>query len=393
MRALRHKIQFAVVAIILILVYGFKFNVEAYCPFGAIETFYTHLTEGKMLCALGSGNLFALIAIIVITMMFRRVFCGYVCPIGAVSEFLRTLAKDFDFKQIQVSEKLDRRLGWLRYLILAAVLCLTAATVNLFYRNISPCYLMASINNDIKLSTYIVGGIFLVASFMISMPFCRWFCPFAVIQNLFSRFGLTRIARDADSCVNCGKCSKSCPMNIDVAHCKSITSAECIACFECVEVCPVPKTGKPNPLTWRWFGKRAIGNAKSTVITVIVMGVVATAAASLLLDFPTFSYRRDIPQPEQLEKTVLKIRGITCSGSAKLFTYFLDRKDISEIEGYLKVATRPRPGWIEVTVWFDPAKASHDDIAEAVIEAYYDPAEQRWRPSPFEVKGFDLLDI
>lgn len=393
MRSLRHKIQLCCVAFILLLVYGFKFNVEAYCPFGAVETLFTYLAEGKMLCALGSGNVFAFISIVFFTVLFRRFFCGYVCPIGAVSEFLRTLAADFNYKQIAVPKKTDRWLAMIKYLILPLVLVLTALTVNLFYRNISPCYLMASINNDIKLSTYIVSAIVIVASFLISMPFCRWFCPFAAIQNIFSVLGFTRITRDTTSCINCGKCSKSCPMNIDVANKQSVRSANCISCFECIDVCPVDAERKQKPLSWKLFGKIEIINVKAVIVSTLLICVITTAAASLLIDFPTFLYTRDIPQSETVVKVVLEVRGITCSGSAKLFAYFLDRKDISEIEGYLKVATRPRPGWIDVTLWFNPDKTDKQTITEAITEAYYDESEQRWRPSPFEVKGVDLLEL
>ncbi len=391
MKELRHKIQFVFFVAIIALVYGFKFNVEAYCPFGAVETFYTFIAQGKMLCALGSGNIFAFILIILLTILFRRFFCGYICPIGAVSEFLRTFADDFNFKQLRIPQKTDRWLSVIKYLVLILVLYLTAVTVNLFCRNISPCYLMASINNDIKFSTYVVGVIVLVASFLISMPFCRWFCPFAAVQNIFSKLGLTWITRDTTSCINCGKCSVHCPMNIDVASKKAVYSANCISCFECVDVCPVSKDTKQKPLKWKFLGRFNIANTKAVIVTIILFCVITTAAASLLIDFPTFAYVRDITKPDTLEKIELKVKGISCSGSAKLFTYFLDRKDISEIEGYLKVTTRPRSGWIDVALLYDPLKTDEQAIIEAITEAYYDEAEQRWRPSPFEIKGVDLL--
>lgn len=392
MKSLRHKIQLTFFAAIIILVYVFKFNVEAYCPFGAVETMYTYFSEGKMLCALGSGNLFALISIVILTVFFRRFFCGYICPIGAVSEFLRTLAADFKFKQLQVPPKLDRWLSMIKYLMVPLVLVMTAATVNLFYRNISPCYLMASINDDIVFSTYVVGFIVLVASFIISMPFCRWICPFAAIQNVFSKFGFARITRDTESCINCGKCSKSCPMNIDVANQKAVTSANCISCFECVDVCPVDSEGRAKVLQWKFFDRVNITHLKPVLVATILICVIATAGASLLIDFPTFSYIRDIPRPDSTEKIVLQIQGVTCSGSAQLFAYFLDRKDISEVEGYLKVTTRPRPGWIDATILFDPAKTNEQAIIEAVTEAYYDESEQRWRPSPFRIRGVDIFE-
>ena len=393
MRQTRHTIQLVFFVSILALVYVFKFNVEAYCPFGAIESLHTLINEGKMLCALGTGNFFVLILILFLTLLFRRIFCGYVCPIGAVSMFLRSFAADFNFKQFKVSQKLDRRLSLLKYFVLAVVLILTAATVNLVYRNISPCYLMVSINNDVKFSTYVVTVIVLTASFVISMPFCRWFCPFAAVQNIFSVLGLTRIKRDTSTCIDCQKCTKSCPMNIDVANSKTVNSPNCTSCLECIDSCPVKDEKGKKPLSWVIPGNIKISNFKAVIVSSILVCVVTTAAASMFLDLATYIYTRDITKPEATEKAVLEMQGISCSGSAKLFTYFLNRKDISAIEGYLKISTRPRTGWIDVTVTYDPSKTDKDGIIEAATEPYYDEAEQRWRPSPFEVRGFDLLDI
>ena len=393
MRSLRHKIQFVFFAGIVTLVYVFKYNVEAYCPFGAVETFYTYIKEGRMLCALGSGNLFAFLSIVIFTLLFRRFFCGYICPIGAVSEFLRTLAADFKYKQLVVNPTIDKCLSMIKYLMVPVVLYVTAVTVNLFYRDISPCYLMSSINDDIKFSTYVVGIIVLIASFIISMPFCRWICPFAAIQNIFSKLGLVRITRDTNSCINCGKCSNVCPMNIDVANQKSVTSANCISCFECMDVCPVKVNKNQSVLKWSLLGKFHIKNVRAVIVTIILICVITTAGASFLIDFPTFVYSRDIQKPAAVEKVILKVQGVSCSGSAQLFTYFLGRKDISEVDGYLKVAARPRPGWIDITVLYDPAVTDKQAIVEAITEAYYDESEQRWRPSPFEVKGVDLLEL
>jgi polyferredoxin len=393
MRQTRHYIQSVFFFSIVILAYVFKFNVEAYCPFGAVESLHTYFSEGKMLCALGSGNFYALGIILVLTLLFRRLFCGYVCPIGAASELMRSLAGDFNYNQLRVGEKFDRGLSLLKYLVLVLVLIMTAATVNLFYRQISPCYLLASINDDIVFSTYVAGAVFLTGSFLVSMPFCRWVCPFAAVQNLFSCIGLSAIHRDVDGCIHCQKCSKACPMNIDVAHQTAVKSANCISCFECVEVCPMKKEHNEKILSWKLLGKFRILNPGAVILASIALGVIATASASLLVDFPTFMDTRDLPKPAALEKTVLQVQGISCSGSAKLFVYFLDRRDISQIEGYVKVATRPRTGWIDVTIWHDPAKTDQQAIIEAVTEAYYDESEQRWRPSPFEVKGYNPLDM
>jgi ferredoxin len=56
---------------------------------------------------------------------------------------------------------------------------------------------------------------------------------------MLSKLSPNRIVRNEEKCAGCGFCSKACPMNIDVAHLKRVTSAECIGCRECVNACPV----------------------------------------------------------------------------------------------------------------------------------------------------------
>ncbi len=392
MKQTRHTIQVVFFVAIAILVYGFKFNVEAYCPFGAVETLYTYIKEGKMLCALGTGNFYALGMILLMTLIFRRFFCGYVCPIGATSELMRSLAGDFEYKQLQVPNKIDKGLSLIRYAVLIMVLIMTAATIDLFYRKMSPCYLLASINNDIVFSTYVVGVIFLVGSFLISMPFCRWICPFAVVQNVFSKFGLSTIERDVSECINCGKCTNSCPMSIDVANTEIVKSADCISCFECINSCPVGKEDTDKALSWVFLRKIKISNTKNIIIAAILFGVFATAGLSIFVDIPTFIYTRDVIKPSVTNNVIFEVEGVSCSGSAKLFTYFLDRKDISQISGYMKVTARPRSGWIPINIQYDPAKTDKEALVEAIMEPYYDLEEKRWRPSPFKIKGFNLFE-
>jgi ferredoxin len=56
--------------------------------------------------------------------------------------------------------------------------------------------------------------------------------------GIISKISPYKIKRNEDQCINCGICSKKCPVNIDVANTKEITSAECINCQTCTLSCP-----------------------------------------------------------------------------------------------------------------------------------------------------------
>jgi ferredoxin len=77
-----------------------------------------------------------------------------------------------------------------------------------------------------------------VASIFIQNFWCRYLCPYGALMGLAAVFSPLRVARNADACIDCGKCAKACPATLPVDRLVQIRSAECTACLECVAVCP-----------------------------------------------------------------------------------------------------------------------------------------------------------
>jgi hypothetical protein len=119
------------------------------------------------------------------------------------------------------------------------------------------------------------------------------------------------------------------------------------------------------------------------------MGAVAT---SYLVPVPSFVKRRG-ELPPQTATVALQIENLTCRGRANLFAYFLERDDLFAIPGYLHVAAWPGPGWAEVHITFDPTKTDQSAIERAITEPYFEADENFWRPSPFQIEGYDPLEL
>lgn len=79
-------------------------------------------------------------------------------------------------------------------------------------------------------------GVFLGLMVIASRPLCRLFCPLGAIYALTARLSLSGMKIDPAACIDCAKCDKVCPMELDVR--KEIGGAECITCGDCKLACP-----------------------------------------------------------------------------------------------------------------------------------------------------------
>ncbi len=286
MKKTRRVVQFGFLAIVLGGVFALGANCERWCPFGGIEAAYTYAAEGNMLCSLGTSNFFILGGVLLITVLLRRAFCGYMCPLGTISEWLRVLGRRLHIPEIPISAKLDRSLALLKYAVLAVVVIATWRAGELIFRGFGPCYALISRHGeDITVWAYVVAGsIGLVSLFMV-MPFCRWFCPFAAVLNPLSRFGFARVKRDATACLDCGLCSKSCPAAIPVDQLDQVKAARCISCLDCVDSCP-GNGDEPVALSWgppKLFGQRW---PQAALIFVMLLCTSMAVAASYMFPCP-----------------------------------------------------------------------------------------------------------
>jgi len=385
----RTWLQTAFLALTVVGVFVFTGNAERWCPFGGVEALYTYLTEGTMTCSLAVSNFYILGAVLVLTLLLRRAFCGYMCPVGTISDWVQRMAARVGVRRWVVPRRVDRGASLLKYAVLAVVLWFTYRTAELVLRGFDPCYALISRHGeDITYWAYVVSAAILLASIVLTLPFCRWLCPLAAVLNPFSRVGLARIRRDDAACMGCGDCSAACPMGIDVGQQHEVTAARCMSCMKCVHACPdqeggVVSWGPPARLGRRW--------SSGVLVAVILLCTSAAVAAAYFVPMASFVTGRGAV-PDVVATTELNIEGLACRGNANQLKYYLERDDGFEISGYYKLEAWPGPGWARARVTYDPAVCTETAIKQAITEPYYDLVGDRWRLSPFTIEGFDPLD-
>lgn len=191
--------------------------------------------------------------LIFIGAVFGRLVCGWLCPFGLVQDLLYKIP--FPVKRKKLPG--DRILKYLKYIILAGFVILLPLTVldvvgqgqPWFCKYICPSGtlfaglpliganpLLRSALGWLFTWKFALLTVLLVLSILVYRPFCHYLCPLGAVYGLFHPVSLYRYQVDASACTSCGKCQKTCKLDIPVYQ--TPNSAECIRCGECLNACP-----------------------------------------------------------------------------------------------------------------------------------------------------------
>jgi polyferredoxin len=223
-------------------------GVEGWLPIEGLMQLKYFLITGKVPHVHAAG-FFLFTSFLVISFVFRKAFCSWLCPVGTVSEYLWKLGRSIFGRSIQLPHWADIPLRSLKYLVLSlfayAVIGMSAASIAEFLN--SPYALIVDVRM-LNFFRYIGGTVawvvlgLVIASIFVQNFWCRYLCPYGGFLGLVSLLSPMRIARNASTCIDCAKCAKACPSALPVDKLLQIRSAECTGCLECVAVCPARET-------------------------------------------------------------------------------------------------------------------------------------------------------
>lgn len=223
-------------------------TLHAVCPFGGVETLYKFVTEGTFVQKVRESSFVLMIIVFVLAILFGPVFCGWVCPLGSIQEWVGKIGrKIFKTKRYNhfIPVKLDRVLRYARYGMLAWVLYITITSGKLLFQNYDPYYALFSFwTGEVTITAFVILGLTLILSLFVERPWCKYACPYGAVLGLTNLFRIFKIRRVAATCRNDGACDIKCPMNIPVSEKNIIRDHQCITCMECTSeaCCPVRET-------------------------------------------------------------------------------------------------------------------------------------------------------
>ena len=225
---------------------GKPVGVDALCPMGGLETLGTLVADGFFVKRVAFSSLLLLIAAVATALVFRRAFCGRICPLGYLQELFGGIGRRIFKRRLTLPTVLDRPARYLKYVVLFVILYFTWRTATLVIRPYDPWVAYQHLTSAELLTEFGVGfavlAISLVGSLVYDRFFCKYACPMGAFLGLISRLSVFKIRRDAETCIDCKLCDRACPVNITVSEVETVKSAECIDCGECVSACPVKDT-------------------------------------------------------------------------------------------------------------------------------------------------------
>lgn len=234
--------------------------------------------------------MFLMFVVVASSVVYGRIYCGYLCPQMIFSEAASSLEDWLKRKMGRMFPRLPRL--WSR---LAAWLVIAAASVFLAFAFISyfvePRDLLGRLLSlDIRTAAGISGATVTLITFLdfafVRTRFCTTVCPYGYLQGFLAdnRTLLVQYRDENHQCIECLKCLRVCHMGIDIR--KSPFQIECVHCAECIDACEgiMARLGKPNLIhyAWgegggavetetRWYRKLGFHDAKRIILALVIL--------------------------------------------------------------------------------------------------------------------------
>lgn len=409
-------------------------NPEAYCPMGGLQALTTFFVRGSLPCSMSMVQIVMGIVLAAAVVLFSKLFCGYLCPLGTVQDLLMKLRNTIGWRGIVIKNGTvaDNVLRVIKYVLLFWIFYSTATASELFCKNLDPYYAVATgFKGEITLWMSLISvAAVILCGFMVNMFWCKYLCPLGAISNSLKfwvwivvlaaayyllgavgvnvpwwallaafcvvgylleilcgkpRLQVLHIMKNDSKCTHCGLCTKACPYGIDVAGCRAgaVRAVDCTLCGECTAVCPVDAIHTGVCVK----GGRNVWNVLApAVIALILMGIGLWAGGKY--ELPTINVTWGIEQtledgtvkrlvdPSSLKTMEMEgLRSVKCYGSSMAFKAKLEK--IRGVHGVKTFVSHHR-----AVITYDPAATTPEVIQESVFT-----------PSKFRVNTPDMASV
>lgn len=248
---------------------------------GTIHAWFGWMAKIQFLPAVLALNVGIIVLLILLTLVFGRVYCSVICPMGVFQDVISWLSGQRKKKKYRFSYSPAKNI--LRYTVLTLFVIAVIAGIGSFVALLAPYSSYGRIANNLFAPTYQWGNnvfayfaeraesyaFYETSVWMKSLPtfviavvtfiaivvlawrngrtYCNTICPVGTVLGFLSRFALFRISIDTEKCNACGLCSRKCKAACIDGKRHTVDYSRCVACMDCLDTC------KHGAISYRWF--------------------------------------------------------------------------------------------------------------------------------------------
>jgi polyferredoxin len=222
-------------------------SVDAFLPIGGLMAFKFFAVTG-LVEPLHPSGLIMFIAIVSVSLLLKKGFCGWICPVGTLSQYVWMAGEKVLGRNFRIEKYTDIGLRSIKYALfafffVAIVIAMGSNWILMFFG--TDYYKVADVKmlkffTDMTTLTFWILVALGVLSLVYKNFWCRYLCPYGALLGIISRWSPVKIRRNEEQCIHCHACTKHCPTFIDVEKKDVVKSGECFGCMTCVSQCPAP---------------------------------------------------------------------------------------------------------------------------------------------------------
>ena len=234
---------------------------------GTLHHWLSWMAKIQFLPAVLALNMVVVVALLLVTLVFGRIYCSIICPLGVLQDVLARIRR----KKNKYSYSKEVR--WLRYPVLVAFIIALVAGVGSVFQLLAPysaygriatmifqpiwkfgnnilatiaeradSYAFYSVDTWMRsLPVFIIAAVTLVVLFVLAWrggrTYCNTVCPVGTILSFFARFSFLKIRFDEEKCKNCSMCSKNCKAACIDFKTHTVDYSRCVVCGDCIDKC------------------------------------------------------------------------------------------------------------------------------------------------------------
>ena len=281
---------------------------------GTLHHYLGWMAKIQFLPAILALNVGVVVALVLLTLVFGRIYCSVICPLGIMQDVISWIHGKR--KKNRFTYSAEKK--WLRYPILVVFIIALLAGIGSFVALLAPYSsygrivvnllkpiyeagnnILASIAEHFNsyafyhvdiwiksMPTLIIAAVtFIIIAFMAwrgGRTYCNTICPVGTILSFFARFSFLKIHFDEEKCKNCSLCSKNCKAScIDYKN-HTVDHSRCVVCGNCIESCKFGALKYDRPSLHKKQQKDAEGKEVDEGRRAFVVGtVLATTTVAL----------------------------------------------------------------------------------------------------------------